>query len=199
MPKHKNTAAIVTFSDHEVIKPDYKLRKALINPPYAPDAADENELVARAEAALAGLANQFESWMKEECLRLDRARNNVMNDGFTPDNKLQLFRAAHDIKGEAATFGFPAVAAIADSLCRLIEYAPDMQVIPLTLIDQHVDAIRAICREHSELENENPDTELARKLTYRLREVTDEFLIHENRERPDILEQIASGPSIVPE
>lgn len=196
MPKHKNTAAIVTYSDHEVIKPDYKLRKALVN---APDAADEHELVARAEAALAGLANQFESWMKEECLRLDRARNTVVSGGFTPVNKERLFRAAHDIKGEAATFGFPAVAAIADSLCRLIEYAPDAQAIPLTLIDQHVDAIRAICREHSDVENDTPDKELARKLTSRLREVTDEFLVHENRERPDVLEQIASGPSIAPE
>jgi hypothetical protein len=35
-------------------------------------------------------------------------------------------------------------------------------------------------------------------LTKRLREVTDEFLIHENRDRPDVLEQIM-GPSLVPE
>jgi hypothetical protein len=35
-------------------------------------------------------------------------------------------------------------------------------------------------------------------LTKRLREVTDEFLLHENRDRPDVLEQI-KGPSIVPE
>ncbi len=32
-----------------------------------------------------------------------------------------LFRAAHDIKGQAATLGFPLAAAVADSLCRLIE------------------------------------------------------------------------------
>ena len=44
-----------------------------------------------------------------------------------------LFRAAHDIKGEASTFGFPAVAGVAESLCRLIEHTPDMQRIPLTL------------------------------------------------------------------
>jgi hypothetical protein len=38
---------------------------------------------------------------------------------------------------------------------------------------------------------------LAKLLTRRLREVTDEFLIGENRNRPDVLEQIKS-PSIVP-
>jgi hypothetical protein len=40
--------------------------------------------------------------------------------------------------------------------------------------------------------------ELAGRLTRRLREVTDDFLARENRNRPDVLEQIR-GPSIVPE
>jgi hypothetical protein len=35
-------------------------------------------------------------------------------------------------------------------------------------------------------------------LTGRLREVTDEFLLFQNRDRPDVLEQI-TGPSIAPE
>ena len=86
------------------------------------------------------------------------------------------------------------MAAAADSLCRLIEYTPDGNRIPIKLVDQHVDAVRAIYREYSRSDAE----ELAASLTGRLREVTDEFLIHENRDRPEILEQIP-GPSIVPE
>jgi hypothetical protein len=35
-------------------------------------------------------------------------------------------------------------------------------------------------------------------LTRRLREVTDEFLLNENRGRPEVLEQI-KGPSVAPE
>jgi HPt (histidine-containing phosphotransfer) domain-containing protein len=109
-------------------------------------------------------------------------------------SKEALFHAAHDIKGEAATFGFPLVAAAADSLCRLLEYTPDATRIPIKLVDQHVDAVRAIYREYSQSDAQ----ELAASLTGRLREVTDEFLIFENRDRPEVLEQI-SGPSIVPE
>ena len=41
-----------------------------------------------------------------------------------------------------------AVAGIADSLCRLIEHTPEMKRIPLMLVDQHVDAVRAIVREY---------------------------------------------------
>ena len=62
-----------------------------------------------------------------------------------------------------------------------------------SLVDQHVDSVRAIYREYSRSDAK----ELAAVLTKRLRAVTDEFLIHENRGRPDVLEQIM-GPSIVP-
>ncbi len=86
------------------------------------------------------------------------------------------------------------MAPAADSLCRLIEYTADSTRIPIKLVEQHVDAVRAIYREYA-----NSDAkDLAAALNGRLREVTDEFLIFENRDRPDVLEQIA-GPSIVPE
>jgi hypothetical protein len=54
--------------------------------------------------------------------------------------------------------------------------------------------VRAIHREYSRSDAK----ELAATLTKRLRAVTDEFLMHENRGRPDVLAQI-KGPSIVPE
>lgn len=190
MAPPKNTAAIATYGDHEVIKPENKLRKYVSDTPFEPG---EDDPVARAEKALAELSTEFGSWMDEECERLDKARRKVIGGGFTKANKEALFHAAHDIKGEAATFGYPAVATASDSLCRLIEYTPDVTRIPQKLIDQHVDAVRAIYREYSRSDAK----ELAATLTSRLREVTDEFLIHENRNRPDVLEQI-SGPSIVP-
>ena len=86
------------------------------------------------------------------------------------------------------------MALAADSLCRLIEHTPDATRIPVQLVDQHVDAVRAIHREYSRSDAKD----LAAVLTKRLREVTDEFLLHENRGRPDVLEQIM-GPPIAPE
>src|SRR5579859_1371461 len=80
--------------------------------------------------ALAELSTEFSSWMEAECERLDKARHTVIRNRFTKANKEALFHAAHDIKGEAATFGYPAVASAADSLCRLIEHTPDSNRIP---------------------------------------------------------------------
>jgi HPt (histidine-containing phosphotransfer) domain-containing protein len=184
----KNTAAIATYGDHEVIVPENKLRKAISNKPTRPS---EDDPVARAEQALADLSGEFSAWMDEECERLDKARRGVTSGGFGKANKEALFHAAHDIKGEAATFGYPAVASAADSLCRLIEHTPDANRIPIKLVDQHVDAVRAIYREYARSDAK----ELAAILTKRLREVTDEFLVHENRNRPDVLEQIMGSPS----
>ena len=191
MATPKNTAAVATYGDHEIITPENKLRKLVSIKPLAPG---EEDPIARAEKALAELSSEFGSWMDSECDRLDKARRGVIGGGFTKSTKEALFHAAHDIKGEAATFGFPLVADAADSLCRLIEYAPDATRIPFKLVDQHVDAVRAIYREYSRSDAKD----LAALLTGRLREVTDEFLVYENRNRPDVIEQI-KGPSIVPE
>ena len=117
MAPHKNTAAIATYGDHEVIKPENKLRKAVSDTPFVPG---EDDPIARAERALAELSGEFGSMMDDECDRLDKERRAVLANGFTAANKERLFHAAHDIKGQAATFGYPAVAAAADSLCRLI-------------------------------------------------------------------------------
>lgn len=189
MANPKNTAVIATYGDHEVITPENRLRKAVSAKPIGDD-----DPVARAEKALAALSSEFGSWMESECDRLDQARLAISKGGFSKVNRDGLFHAAHDIKGEAATFGFPLVAAVADSLCRLIEYTPDVTKIPIKLVEQHVDAVRAIHREYSRSDAE----ELAAMLTGRLREVTEEFLLYQNRDRPEVLEQI-TGPSIAPE
>ena len=102
-PPKKHSAAVATYGDHEVISPENKLRKAASKAPYAPG----DDPIARAEKALAELSGEFSSWMDTECERLDQARRNVAAGGFTAANMDALFRAAHDIKGEAATFGFP--------------------------------------------------------------------------------------------
>ena len=190
MSRSKDKAAVVNHGDHEVIVPENKLRAAVSKSSPEDDGEDA---IARAEKALAALSPEFGVWMDSECERLDTPAAISSSDGFTDANKEALFRAAHDIKGEAATFGYPAVASAAESLCRLIEHAPDPGRIPLALIEQHVDAVRAIYREYGHSDAQK----LAAALTKQLRDVTDDFLVEENRDRPEVLKQLNS-PSIVP-
>ena len=108
----------------------------------------EEDPVARAEKALAELSSEFGSWMESECARLDAARNAISKTGFSKTNKEALFHAAHDIKGEVATFGFPAVALGRRQPVPADRIHAGTSRIPMKLVDQHVDAVRAIYREY---------------------------------------------------
>jgi len=190
MTKSKPPALdIKSYANHHVITQPNPLRKVLRRVPEE----DLDDPVARAEKALAGLSGEFKNWMAVEADRLATAYAAVVRDGFNQDNSEELFRAAHDIKGDAATFGFPAAAAAAESLCRIIEHAPDLGAVPPQLFTHHINAIQAIVSERTKLDTVSTASELSRKL----RGVADEYLMHVNRERPEHLEAILA-PSIVP-
>jgi HPt (histidine-containing phosphotransfer) domain-containing protein len=181
--------SVTTFADHDLIVPPNPLKKAVVRANPGDAAPDP---VARAEQALFELSGDFSRWMESECVRLDAARRAVAA-GFAEKIRDELFRAAHDIKGEAATFGFPLIEPVAASLCRLIEHTPDPARIPLTLVDQHVDGIIAIVHRNARGNSERKAQVLAR----RLRQVTEEFLVHENRHRPGYLDEV-EAPKLVP-
>jgi HPt (histidine-containing phosphotransfer) domain-containing protein len=190
MAKDKPAAIeIKAFADHHVITQPNPLRKVLRRVADK----DPDDPVARAEKALAGLSGEFKNWMTIEADRLSAAHAAVLKTGFTDTTRAELFRAAHDIKGDAATFGYPSAGAAAESLCRIIEHSPDLDEVPHELIAHHINAIQAIVRERTRLDTAQMASELSRQL----RGIADEYLMHANRDRPEHLEAILA-PSIVP-
>jgi chemotaxis protein histidine kinase CheA len=188
----KNSARdieVKAFATHQVITQPNPLRKVL----RRVDEKDMDDPIARAEQALAGLSSEFKSWMTTEVNRLSSAYVAIRNDGFSKERRDELFHAAHDIKGDAATFGFPAAAGVAESLCRVIEHAPDLERVPTELFTHHINAILAIVHENTKLDSISVSAELSR----RLRKVADDYLADVNRDRPEHLEVILA-PSIVP-
>jgi len=178
-----------TFGDHQIITQPNPLRTAV----KRVTENDRDDPVARAEQALHGLSDQFGDWMQKECERLTVAFEAVRKHGFNVTTRDELFRAAHDIKGDAATFGYPIAAAAADSLCRVLEHSPDIESVPADLIGHHVNAIHAIVREH----NKMGVMSTAEELSKRLRGVADAYLTAVNRDRPEHLEVILA-PSLAP-
>ena len=189
MPNRKSDIDVKKYADHHVITQPNPLRKVLRR--VADD--DIDDPVARAEKALSDLSGEFRQWMEIEVERLAAAHAALVKDGFTKVARDELFRAAHDIKGDAVTFGFPAAGTIAESLCRIIEHAPDLARVPPDLIVHHINAIHAIVHEHTKLDTISMSNELSR----RLRGVADEYLARVNRDRPEHLEAVMA-PSIVP-
>jgi HPt (histidine-containing phosphotransfer) domain-containing protein len=190
MAKDKpGTIEVKSFGTHHVITQPNPLRKVLLRVPES----DLDDPVGRAEKALAGLSGEFKEWMAIEADRLSAAHATVQREGFNDKTREELFRAAHDIKGDAATFGYPSAAAAAESLCRIIEHAPDLAAVPAQLIAHHINAVQAIVRNRTKLDT----AVVAGVLSKQLRGIADEFLTHANRDRPEHLEAILA-PSIVP-
>jgi chemotaxis protein histidine kinase CheA len=180
---------IKTFADHHVITQPNPLGKVLSRV----IGKNFDDPVARAEKALAGLSSEFKNWMTVETDRLSAAHAAILRHGFSDETREELFRAAHDIKGDAATFGYPSAGAAAESLCRIIEHAPDLATVPSDLIMHHINAIQAIVHGRGKRDTVSMASELSRQL----RGIADEFLTHANRDRPEHLEAILA-PSIVP-
>jgi chemotaxis protein histidine kinase CheA len=190
MAKNKSDLIEVQkFADHHVIVQPNPLRKVL----RRVDEKDVDDPVARAEKALADMSGEFKQWMVAETDRLAAAHATILKHGFTDATRGELFRAAHDIKGDAATFGFPSAGTTAESLCRIIEHAPDLARVPSELIAHHINAIQAIVLERTKLDT----VSVANELSSRLRRVADEYLAQVNRDRPEHLEAVMA-PGIAP-
>ncbi len=133
--------------------------------------ADSEQLIARAEAAVVALSSQFAGWMEAECERLHAICRRLAADRPTPRMLEQLFSAAHDIKGEAATFGYPIMERIAASLCRLIDETRDRPRIPVGLVARHVVVMREALRIDREADH----------LAHEIERATMEFLSDNKR------------------
>jgi chemotaxis protein histidine kinase CheA len=150
------------FSDHTVIVPPHRLKSVITHTTEQGDFA--MDVVARAEAALSEIRHEFRSWMSSECEALEVARNEMRSQGPSAKALQKVSLAAHEIKGHAAVLGFPLAGRIAAILCRLLAYAPNPQLVPLAVIESHVDAIRAVVREQIHSINDKTGKEIFERL-----------------------------------
>jgi hypothetical protein len=126
--------------------------------------------LAKAEAALKGLAQNFDQWMKDELVKLDAARERIRAEGYTAETAENLYFRVHDLKGLGSTYGFPVVTSIAGSLCRLIDDPTTRLRAPVFLLDAHIDAIKAAVRGDIR-ESDHPVAQvLLKELDTRVRE-----------------------------
>jgi hypothetical protein len=103
--------------------------------------------IAKAEAALKSLANNFSQWLADEITKLEAARQQVRAQGATIETMENLYLRAHDLKGLGTTYGYQLITRIAGSLCRLIDDKEKRASAPLDLVDAHIDAIKAAVRD----------------------------------------------------
>lgn len=125
--------------------------------------------IRRAEAAMETLKAEFHDWLADDVGKLCASRD-AFAEAATPERLGDLFRAAHDLKGQADTFEFPIVARIAASLTKLIEGCGAASETPLGLVDAHVAAIRVVFRDKIKSATDPVATVLVQELEARVSE-----------------------------
>ncbi|HEY2035249.1 MAG TPA: Hpt domain-containing protein [Rhizomicrobium sp.] len=121
----------------------------------------------RAEAAMENLKSEFAEWMNTDIEKLAESRD-AYAGGPNANTKGQLFRASHDLKGQALTFEHPVVARMAASLCKLLDGTPNT---PLLLVDAHVNAIKILVRQNVRDVSDPTTNAVAAELEQQVREL----------------------------
>jgi len=112
--------------------------QADFEPTAAPDMAED--IASLAESAVESLSDQFENWMRTDLGQLVDAWQRAQADS-TPEHYRGVFTAAHNIRGAANAYGYPAISRLCGSLSRLLsETRPGENT---ALINLHVEACRA--------------------------------------------------------
>jgi len=124
----------------------------------------------RAEAAMEGIKSEFSAWAASDVEKLMAARARFAQ---TPDapSRAALLRAAHDMKGQAATFNYPMIARVSGSLSKLVGELPADQDLPLALVDAHVTSIHVIYRDKVMDETNKVAVVLSQELEARVAEI----------------------------
>lgn len=107
----------------------------------------DSKAIERAEAALNSMSGQFSEWLQQEITSLEACRQAVRSEGLTGEAGEALYARAHDLKGLGTTYEFPIVTRMGASLSRLIETRELRNIVPLPLVEAHVDAIKAAVRD----------------------------------------------------
>jgi chemotaxis protein histidine kinase CheA len=127
--------------------------------------------IKRAEAAMETLKTEFADWVGDDVNHLMQCRDRFAKARDVASRD-ELFRAGHDIKGQAATFEYPLIARVAGSLCSLIDAQKTPDAVLLPLVDAHVDAIRIIFRDRIQDRSNRMAVELADELEASVVEAT---------------------------
>lgn len=95
----------------------------------------------RAEAAIEALSQKHDTWAQNDLDALREAWNAASGNADLDGHLNEVQRTAHNLMGMAKTYGHPAIARLAASLCKLLKsgHANNQHA----LINLHVEACRA--------------------------------------------------------
>jgi len=117
------------------------------------------EVLERAEKAIQILKKDYLNWVEDDLKKIDIAYHKLL---LNPENDVLLqnvYKVAHDIKGQGGSFGYDMMTEIGQSLCQLIEKMKTIGPNELEIIGVHTDAMGVVI--HDRIERTGGDTATA--------------------------------------
>ena len=103
--------------------------------------ADPQLMEDQAEEALDALSEEFEGWMRNDLEKMRNAWRVAQKPHANADDYRTLYTCAHNIRGAASSYGYPAVSRLCGSLCDLLSGTRPGE--NSALINLHIEACRA--------------------------------------------------------
>lgn len=133
----------------------------------------DKDAIRRAEESLKALSSNFDDWIKDEIDKLTLAYD-AFKANPTEEGLKGLYSAAHDLKGQGATYDFPLITDIAALLCKLIDgqtldYAQKHHI----LVRTHVQAMQAALAQNMKTQDNPAAKALVGELSKRVMALKD--------------------------
>ncbi len=124
------------------------------------------ELLAKAEALVAGLRPQYLSWVREDLDRLQATWESARATEIVQRAEAMraAFAVAHDIKGQGGSFGYPLMTDIGAQLCRFLEAGGRFDDEALEVVRLHIEAMRLVVADRMEGDGGDAGRKLMRGL-----------------------------------
>jgi len=126
-----------------VFTPPNLLRAKVGNKP----GPDLNQIVAKAEAALTELKDDYEVWIRDDLQTLRDAVASLRQE-FDPKVLERIKTLGHEIKGQGSTYGYPLLTTAGNLLYSFIDRDADVAAQHLDLIYAHVDFMTLILNQN---------------------------------------------------
>ena len=105
------------------------------------------EALAKAEAALSDMSEDYPDWVGKLIDQLDGIHNECLEEGA--DRKVlfdKINAISHDMKGQGGTFGYPLITTFSDSLYTFSYSKGELTDDHVKVIKAHIDAMRAVIK-----------------------------------------------------
>lgn len=129
--------------DASVFVPRNFLRAKIGNKP----GPNLDRMIAKAEAAIGELSEQYEAWIRDDLKSLREAVASLRKEA-DPATLERIKILGHEIKGQGTTFGYPLLTIVGHLLYLFIDRDADVATRHLDLIDAHVDFMALILSEN---------------------------------------------------